>query len=524
MASWTFDMKSLEETFVVFLGLSWGFMGFVLLGSVFILTILRSIYNAIFHPLARYPGPIIWTSTFIPYKIALMKGTTHLWHAEFHRRYGPVVRVSPDQLSYISAQAWDDIYACRNPQLKKHPEITASPAGGVNGMANTPSDTDHARMRRELVSGFSERSVRAQENLLTRHISQLVVRLRERVLDTQKEGPGTREANMSLLLNATTYDIITDLTFGESANTLEQETDWIGFVMPMVKARITSRVVTKYVSFFVTTISSLFPVLFPSATVKFHQSNIAALDRRLDSSADDKRPDLLTLVMPHLGGPQGFSIGQLRSTVGSLMIAGSETTASVLTSANYFVLSHPQIYARLKEEVRASFEREEDINIIAVNNCKYMIAVLQETMRIWPAIPSSLPRISHGCFIDGNWVPNGTKVGVHQWSSYRSELNFTRPEEFLPERWLEGENQQFKDDKKAAFQPFNVGPRNCLGMSFAKVELRMIFARLLWKFDMELLTNHEEWEAQRTYIVWDRCPLRVKVRLAQEQGEKTSDC
>ncbi|KAJ6012981.1 hypothetical protein N7522_003336 [Penicillium canescens] len=513
-------MKSLKETLVVVFGLSWGFMGFVLLGSILILTVLRSIYNAFFHPLARYPGPLIWTSTFIPYKIALLKGTTHLWHAEFHRHYGPVVRVSPDQLSYISAQAWNDIYGRRNPQLKKHADITASPAGGVNGMANTPSDTDHARMRRELVSGFSERSVRMQEGLLIRHISQLVVKIRERALDTQKEGPGTKEANMALLLNATTYDIITDLTFGESANTLEQETDWISFVMPMVKARIASHVATKYVSFFITTISSLFPVLFPSAAVKFHQSNIAALDRRLGPSADDKRPDLLTPVVPHLDEPEGFSMGQLRSTVGSLMIAGSETTASVLTSAHYFVLSHPQVYAQLKKEVRASFEREEDINSIAVNNCKYMVAVLQETMRIWPAIPSSLPRTSHGCFIDGNWVPNGAKVGVHQWSAYRSEVNFTRPEEFLPERWLEGESQQFKDDNKAAFQPFAVGPRNCLGMSFAKVELRLIFARLVWNFDMELLTSREEWEAQRTYMVWDRCPLRVKVRLAQEQGEK----
>ena len=103
-------------------------------------------------------------------------------------------------------------------------------------------------MRRELVSGFSERSVRAQEPLLTRHINQLVLRVRERAIDTQKERVEAKAANLTILLNATTYDIITDLTFGESANTLEQETDWIGFVMPMVKARIASRVATKYVS------------------------------------------------------------------------------------------------------------------------------------------------------------------------------------------------------------------------------------------------------------------------------------
>jgi cytochrome P450 len=65
----------------------------------------------------------------------------------------------------------------------------------------------------------------------------------------------------------------------------------------------------------------------------------------------------------------------------------------------------------MKEELRACFEREEDINSVSVNSYQYMIAALQETLRIWPAIPSSLPRTSDGCFINGKWVP---KVGVHQ--------------------------------------------------------------------------------------------------------------
>jgi hypothetical protein len=171
-------------------------------------------------------------------------------------------------------------------------------------MANTPSDMDHALMRRELVSGFSERIDRAQKDLLTRQISKLAVRIRERALGTQKEGQGTPEANMAFLLNATTYDIITDLTFGESANTLEQETDWISFVMPMIKARIASQLVTKHVSQPAlrrankTSIDKLnsslpslpqpiqIPKLFRSATIEFYQNNIDALDRRLSLSAD----------------------------------------------------------------------------------------------------------------------------------------------------------------------------------------------------------------------------------------------
>lgn len=106
-------------------------------------------------------------------------------------------------------------------------------------------------------------------------------------------------------------------------------------------------------------------------------------------------------------------------------------------------------------------------NSVTVNQCKYLVAVLQETMRLWPAIAISLPRVTppEGCEIDGSWVPGGTKVGVSQWSAYRSERNFARADQFLPERWLpEGEEESFINDTRAAFQPFSTGPRNCLGM------------------------------------------------------------
>ncbi|KAF7626310.1 cytochrome P450 [Aspergillus flavus] len=141
-------------------------------------------------------------------------------------------------------------------------------------------------------------------------------------------------------------------------------------------------------------------------------------------------------------------------------------------------------------------------------------------MRLWPAIAISLPRVTppEGCEIDGSWVPGGTKVGVSQWSAYRSERNFARADQFLPERWLpEGEEESFINDTRAAFQPFSTGPRNCLGMNFARAETRIIFARLLLDFDLELLTGRDEWEAQKVYIIWDRCPLYVRVRQAKRR-------
>ncbi|KAH8422605.1 cytochrome P450 [Aspergillus melleus] len=478
------------------------------LTGVFLTTILRVLYNIFLHPLARYPGPISWTSTSIPSQIALLKGTTHLHSARLHRKYGPVVRVSPNELSYITAQAWADIYGRRNPgQLQKHPDIISGPPNGVYGLANTPNDKDHARMRRLMVPGFSEKAVRAQENVFRDHIDRLIAKV--------QGNEGKDATDLMLLLHATTFDIITESMFGESANTLETGTDWMSLTMPLARGRIINTVASSYSTLIIPVIRRLMPGMVPNTAIQFFQNTVAALDRRLAKPiCDDDRPDILQPVLPHLDSPKGLSLAELQSTMRSLMIAGSETSASILTSAHYFVLSNPRIYRRLLAEVRHQFASDRDVTGATVNKCKYLVAVLEETMRIWPAIAVSLPRLTppKGCEIDGSWVPGGIKVGVNQWAAYHSERNFSRPDEFLPERWLEEGKEDFANDDKAAFQPFSAGPRNCLGMNFARTETRIIFARLLLNFEMELFTGREEWDAQRVFIMWSRCPLRVKAR------------
>lgn len=63
--------------------------------------------------------------------------------------------------------------------------------------------------------------------------------------------------------------------------------------------------------------------------------------------------------------------------------------------------------------------------------------------------------------IAGDFIPEGTSVGVHQLATFRFEENFKFAKEFRPERWLPGENGEFENDRKDAFEPFSVGARNC---------------------------------------------------------------
>ena len=79
-----------------------------------------------------------------------------------------------------------------------------------------------------------------------------------------------------------------------------------------------------------------------------------------------------------------MSIEELQETCVSLMIAGSETTATLLSGVVYHLLKNPPILERLVEEIRTTFETEESINMLSVGDLKYELAVLQEALRIFP--------------------------------------------------------------------------------------------------------------------------------------------
>lgn len=104
-----------------------------------------------------------------------------------------------------------------------------------------------------------------------------------------------------------------------------------------------------------------------------------------------------------------------------------------------------------------------------------------------------------------------TSVGVHAWSASHSPENFHLPSTFIPERWLPPSTTDptspFYNDRRAASQPFSLGPRNCLGKSFAYNEMRVILARLLWNFDLVLEAESEAWNEQKTFTLWEKGKL-----------------
>ena len=117
----------------------------------------------------------------------------------------------------------------------------------------------------------------------------------------------------------------------------------------------------------------------------------------------------------------------------------------------------------------------------------------------------------------GRWVAGGTRVSVHHYATYRNPANFAEPDTFAPERWLRpsaggDKTDVYAADRREAAQPFAYGPRNCVGQNMAMHEMRLILARLFWRFDLKLQEDEgrEErmpWTAQRAFVLWEKKPL-----------------
>ena len=117
--------------------------------------------------------------------------------------------------------------------------------------------------------------------------------------------------------------------------------------------------------------------------------------------------DRIDFLGPLTKPSSGVSEEEFTSNASGLILAGSETTATLLSGATFHLLRSPDSFAKLVKEVRSAFSSEDDINLVGVNGLQYMLACLDESLRMYPPVPAGFPRRvpEGGATIAGNWVP-----------------------------------------------------------------------------------------------------------------------
>lgn len=229
---------------------------------------------------------------------------------------------------------------------------------------------------------------------------------------------------------------------------------------------------------------------------------------------DTQRPDFMTQILAN-NGTKGAALTneQIDANAHLMLVAGSETTATLLSGATYCLLANPDKHETLKQEIRGRFKDNSDLTLAAVNDSPYLIAVLSEALRYFPPVPAGFQRRvgPGGEFVSGYYIPEGTSVSVSHYPAYQSAYNFKDPDDFIPERWLP-DQPTYAEDKRSACQPFSFGPRNCLGKNLAYAEMRLILAKVIWSFDLELEAECRDWMKRcKVVTLYDKPPLMVKV-------------
>lgn len=188
-----------------------------------------------------------------------------------------------------------------------------------------------------------------------------------------------------------------------------------------------------------------------------------------------------------------------------LFAAGFDTASSALTWWLGLMATHPDVAQRVRHEVAAA--RSEGAGLDTLARLPLLNATIKEAMRLYPPSTALFNRVAlRDVVIDGTPIPKGTLAVVPIWHLHRDPRAFPEPERFLPERFLPGAPPA----PRGAYLPFGAGPHFCLGQHFATVEMALVAAHVIERFDLALADGDALPEPVVDLALKPKQPLRLR--------------
>jgi cytochrome P450 family 110 len=211
--------------------------------------------------------------------------------------------------------------------------------------------------------------------------------------------------------------------------------------------------------------------------------------------------DILTLLMSARDeGGEPMSDVELRDELMTLLIAGHETTASGLAWALYWVHRVPEV----KEKLKAELATQTDPSAIA--RLPYLTAVCQEALRIYPIALAAVPRrLKVPLTVGGYQFEAGTVLDPCIYLTHHREDIYPEPKRFKPERFLERQYSPYE------YFPFGGGNRRCIGVALAMLEMKLVLATIMSRFELSLSSDRPVKPVRRGFTVAAPSSLKMKV-------------
>ncbi|GIZ42184.1 hypothetical protein CKM354_000546200 [Cercospora kikuchii] len=425
-------------------------------------------YNVFLSPLRKIPGPWYNSVTGIPSRFAstVQKRQAHYAH-ELHKKYGPYVRFSPNEVLISDPAAFREIHKAGThfykTDLYKFLNPT-KPGEGPYGMFQATDPAQHSRHRKLLGKGFTQNYLRSNwEGRIQEKAESLIQYLKS---DAKKS---SGEVDIYKWLPLFAGDVIAELAFGQSFGMMErgkpdeiityESGNTFAYAFPLLYQ------IVRWIPH--PRIQSAFggnQVLLKRGRVAVENSkaNAGATNLFAKAVADAEKGDTL------------LTDEEIVIEAGDFLFAGTDTTATTLTYLIWSVLRDQSVQKDIEDEVAELTEPYSDEQL---EQLPVLSALVKETLRLYGAAPAALPRITppEGAILGGHEIPAGTTVATQAWSMHRDPNVFTDPEVFDHTRWLDG-TLASREDVKRVWSPYGAGSRICVGSNLANMELRIATA------------------------------------------------
>ncbi|TLS30469.1 hypothetical protein PpBr36_03615 [Pyricularia pennisetigena] len=435
-----------------------GLVGFVLSHWAIIIPaafLIRALYRRYASPLRKYPGPFLASVSRLWKVISTASSQTQFDHIKLHEKYGPVVRIAPNEISISSPEAARLLLSAGKRFTKTDFYSVFPPPENPDIFTEVREDV-HARVKKVANVPYSMAAMQQLSPFIDDTIEALTHKL-DGIVDAPTDDRDGPRVDLGTWLHWFAFDVLGEVAFSRSFGFIAEGKDIDGAIEAIDKSQRYNGIVGQVP--FVDHLLRRNPLWkfvpsFNTANAPITKIAMSELDRRkpFDKESEGKwrggdgRQDLLaSLIKGHLKDPERFSEGDVFAVAHGAIFAGSDSTASTMQSFFWHCLSDPRVHEKLLDEINSAvasglIPSSGNLSWTEAQTLSYLQACLKEAMRVRPAVGLNITRNvpPEGAELDGHFFRGGTRVAVNGWVLHRDKSVFgSDAKDFRPERWLE---------------------------------------------------------------------------------------
>ncbi|KAF6792341.1 cytochrome p450 [Colletotrichum musicola] len=480
--------------------------------------LLFSWYFASWYRLRHVPGPFLNSISLLPMNIITMGGKLSFRLKELGDKYGPLVRVGPNEVLFGDAESYRAISAVRSNFTKGPWYELSKVVPDTDSLFSMRDDEARKELKAKLSPGYAGRDNGGFEAGIDRIVKQFIHLVETKYVSTADDFRPMEFAHKSQYF---ALDVVGQLSFGEALGFVARDEDLWGYVktndetFPIFAVMLNTPYVGRILQHW--PLSKLLP--FSNEKYGFGKLMHVAqgiVDKKLASGA---KPDG-TMIYHHLRN--GLTYKELLAEIFLEFIAGSDSTATAIRMTMLCLLNTPSSFNILRREIDDGIREgriSSPILDAEARGMPFLQAVIKEGIRMYP--PQTALNYKQvapgGAEVCGHFLPEGTQLGVNIHRLMRCKDTFgIDADVFRPERWIEtaaADEERFREMGAVVELDFGHGRFQCLGKAIAFMELDKIFVELLRRFDFAVVTPQEPlklWDAG--FWVTDDFHLRVSRR------------